>query len=55
MPYLGFGLGMVLAMVAAVLQFDGWYGMIAVGAVYGAGQVVEGFYLTPRLVGERIG
>jgi predicted PurR-regulated permease PerM len=23
--------------------------------VYGSGQVVEGFFLTPRLVGERIG
>ena len=23
--------------------------------MYGIGQVVEGFYLTPRLVGERIG
>ena len=23
--------------------------------MYGAGQVIEGFYLTPRLVGERIG
>ena len=26
-----------------------------VAAVYGSGQVVEGFYLTPRFVGERIG
>jgi len=26
-----------------------------VAAVYGTGQVVEGFYLTPRLVGQRIG
>jgi predicted PurR-regulated permease PerM len=26
-----------------------------VAAVYGTGQVIEGFYLTPRLVGERIG
>jgi predicted PurR-regulated permease PerM len=54
-PYLGFGVGILLAMVAAVLQFDGWYGIVAVGAVYGLGQFVESFYLTPRLVGERIG
>jgi predicted PurR-regulated permease PerM len=26
-----------------------------VAAVYGTGQVVEGLYFTPRLVGERIG
>jgi len=54
-PYLGFGIGMVLALLAGVLQFAGWYGLIAVAVVYGIGQVVEGFFLTPRLVGERIG
>jgi predicted PurR-regulated permease PerM len=26
-----------------------------VAAVYGAGQLIEGFFLTPRLVGKRIG
>jgi predicted PurR-regulated permease PerM len=54
-PYLGFGLGLVLALVAALLQFGGWYGLIAVAVVYGFGQLLESFYLTPRLVGERIG
>jgi predicted PurR-regulated permease PerM len=54
-PYLGFGFGLVLALIAALLQFDGWYGLIAVAVVYGIGQVLEGFFLTPRLVGERIG
>ena len=29
--------------------------LVMVAVVYGAGQVVESFYLTPRLVGERIG
>lgn len=54
-PYLGFGLGMILALLAGVLQYASWYGVIAVMAVYGVGQMLEGFYLTPRLVGERIG
>jgi predicted PurR-regulated permease PerM len=54
-PYLGFGLGLVLAVIAAVLQFSDWSGLIAVAVIYGAGQVIEGFFLTPRLVGERIG
>jgi predicted PurR-regulated permease PerM len=54
-PYLGFGLGLALALLAGVLQFGGWYGVAAVAVVYGVGQVVESFYLTPRLVGERIG
>lgn len=54
-PYLGFGLGLVLALIAAVLQFDGIHGLLLVAAIYGAGQVIESFFLTPRLVGERIG
>jgi len=54
-PYLGFGLGLVLALLAGVLQFASWYGLVAVAVVYGVGQVLESFFLTPRLVGERIG
>ncbi|MDO9112187.1 MAG: AI-2E family transporter [Polaromonas sp.] len=54
-PYLGFGLGLVLALLAGVLQFGGLYGVLVVAGVYGAGQLVESLYLTPRLVGERIG
>jgi len=54
-PYLGFGLGLVLALISAVLQFSDWSGLVAVAIIYGCGQVLEGFFLTPRLVGERIG
>jgi predicted PurR-regulated permease PerM len=54
-PYLGFGLGLVLALIAAVLQFPGWGGVMTVAAIYGVGQLLESFILTPRLVGERIG
>ena len=54
-PYLGYGLGLALALTAAILQFPDWSGVIAVAVIYGAGQVIEGFFLTPRLVGERIG
>jgi predicted PurR-regulated permease PerM len=54
-PYLGFGLGLVLALISAILQFDGLHGLLLVAVIYGAGQVIESFILTPRLVGERIG
>lgn len=54
-PYLGFGLGLMLALMAGMLQFGGLYGVLVVAGVYGAGQLVESFYLTPRLVGERVG
>lgn len=59
-PYLGYGLGLILALFAGVLQFTAagegvWQPLIGVAVVYGLGQVIESFYLTPRLVGERIG
>ncbi len=54
-PYLGFGLGALLALVAGTLQFLSWYGLVVVAVVYGLGQIIEGFFLTPRLVGQRIG
>ncbi len=54
-PYVGFGIGMILALLAGALQFTGWYGPIAVFVVYGIGQVVEGLFLTPKMVGRRIG
>jgi predicted PurR-regulated permease PerM len=54
-PYVGFGIGLILALLAGALQFTGWYGPIAVFTVYGIGQIVEGLFLTPKMVGERIG
>ena len=54
-PYLGFGLGLVLGLLAALLQFQSLTGVLMVGAVYAVGQLAESLYLTPRLLGERIG
>jgi predicted PurR-regulated permease PerM len=54
-PYLGFGLGLLLALLASLLQFASLKALVMVGVVFGTGQWVESFLLTPRLVGERIG
>lgn len=58
-PYLGFGLGMVLALLAGLLEFSSSlgasYALVMVAVVFGLGQLVESFFLTPRLVGQRIG
>jgi predicted PurR-regulated permease PerM len=58
-PYVGFGLGLILALLAGLLEFAATVGatkaLIMVAVVYGLGQLIEGFFLTPRLVGERIG
>lgn len=54
-PYVGFAVGLALALFAAVLQFGDLYGLCAVALVYGVGQILENVFLTPRLIGERIG
>ena len=54
-PYLGFGMGCVLGMLAALTQFSTAGPILAVAAVFGIGQILEGFLLTPYLVGDRIG
>jgi predicted PurR-regulated permease PerM len=58
-PYLGFGLGLLLATFAGLLQFTAASGLsqtvLMLVVVFGAGQMLESFVLTPKLVGERIG
>ncbi len=54
-PYVGFAIGLILAALVALLQFATWQAGLSVLVIYGIGQVLEGFFLTPRLVGQRIG
>ena len=54
-PYIGFGMGCILGMLAALTQFSTAGPIMAVAAVFGVGQILEGFLLTPYLVGDRIG
>jgi len=54
-PYLGFIVGIVLASIAALMQFGDWVHLIYVVLVFGVGQTLEGMLLTPKLVGDKIG
>lgn len=57
-PYLGAGIGLVLGTIAAVMQVPSDTGIALVWLVwlvFGLGQLVEGFLVTPWLVGDRIG
>lgn len=57
-PYLGAGIGLVLGTVAAVMQTPTDTGIPVVWLVwlvFGLGQLIEGFLVTPWLVGDRIG
>jgi len=54
-PYLGFILGVLVAGIAAVIQFHDLVHLIYILAVFGVGQLLESFLLTPYLLGDRIG
>lgn len=55
-PYLGFGLGILAALVAGLFQFglDPIYLGLIVGA-FMVGQAMEGYVLQPLLLGDKIG
>ena len=54
-PYLGFIVGILLASVAAIMQFHDPSILLLVAVVFGVGQALEGMLLTPLLVGDKIG
>lgn len=54
-PYLGVFIGGALAIGVAVVQFDEIWRIALVGGIFVLGQMVEGYYLTPKLVGSRVG
>jgi predicted PurR-regulated permease PerM len=53
-PILGGALGFVLALGLAASQYGTWREIITVCIIFAVGQAVEGNFLTPKLVGDRI-
>jgi predicted PurR-regulated permease PerM len=54
-PYLGFIIGFVAAIVAALVQYGDWTHVLLVCGVFVIGQLLEGYVLVPKLVGDKIG
>ena len=54
-PYIGYGVALILALLSALLQAETGVSILAVLALYIVGQTIESFFLTPKLVGEKIG
>jgi predicted PurR-regulated permease PerM len=54
-PFVGATTGFVVGIGIALAQFSEWSSVLLVAGVFAAGQVLEGNFLTPKLVGERIG
>ena len=54
-PYLGFIIGIIAASIAAFTQFGTMSSVLLVWLVFIIGQSLESSFLTPKLVGHRIG
>ncbi|MGY1458989.1 MULTISPECIES: AI-2E family transporter [unclassified Luteimonas] len=54
-PYIGPATGIVLGVVAALIEYGDWKHLLGVAVVFTLGQVIESYWLTPKLVGDRIG
>jgi len=54
-PYLGFITGFGAAIIASLVQHGDWPHLLMVVGVFVVGQLLEGYVLVPRLVGEKIG
>ncbi len=54
-PYIGYGVGLILALLSVLLQAETGGSLLAVLTLYIVGQAIESFILTPKLVGEKIG
>jgi predicted PurR-regulated permease PerM len=54
-PYFGMLTGLAVGMGLALAQFDTWLPIAAVAGIFVAGQIIEGNFVTPKLVGEQVG
>lgn len=54
-PYVGTTFGFVTSIAVAFAQFSEWLPIFLVAGLFIAGQAIEGNFLTPKLVGDRVG
>lgn len=53
-PYVGSITGGVTAIALALAQFPSWRGVIVIGCVLVVGQILEGYIIYPRFLGDRV-
>lgn len=56
-PFVGSAFGLITSVIVALFQvpMDGWSVVVLALAVFALGQFVEGNFITPRVVGDRVG
>jgi predicted PurR-regulated permease PerM len=53
-PYVGTITGAVVSIGLALAQFPTWEGVVRVALVFGVGQILEGYVIYPRFLGDRV-
>lgn len=54
-PYVGMLSGTAVGLVVAWFQFQSWQGVLTVGVIFLAGQMIESNFIAPKLVGDKVG
>jgi len=54
-PFVGSVVGFVVAVSVALVQYDNWTMWLVIASIFVAGQVIEGNFITPRLIGDAVG
>lgn len=54
-PYLGVLLGLSTALIMTAVDFSGWGQVLGVLALFGVANAIEGFVITPQIVGDKVG
>jgi predicted PurR-regulated permease PerM len=54
-PYLGQITGLALSLTMALVDFTGWGRLAAIPLLFGGANFVEGTFITPKIVGDKVG
>jgi predicted PurR-regulated permease PerM len=54
-PFLGVVVSLIPALLIAAIQFGDWLHPLLVLALFGAVQMAEGLYISPKIIGDRVG
>jgi len=54
-PYAGLLTGCCIGLAVAFFQFDDWVHIAVVAGVFATGQIIESNFITPKLVGDKVG
>jgi len=54
-PYVGVAFGLSASLLIAAFQFNDLFSFVLVISIFLSGQLIEGVFITPRLVGNKIG